>query len=507
MEQKAEQFSDLVRKRLYRRLHALARPLAELTDVFCEPGSQLWNQCFKAATPDRFTGNTVNDPFVSDCDSGHASFVSGCGSDHAPFVGVRCLDYACATDGNSIFWNSCFLAKQPDAAETEALFLHQVIHCLFGHPFSMPLSCPQETWDLACDIAAWHILSVWTPELLPADAASWLAAFSARFPGLSLYQPRRLAETLTGQPLSDPQDEAISVPELPLSDSHRLWPIYNRQNRVSSIKKGRGNGGGEKAQSGEGTAKKAALWNRLQRQLAGKDAPLSPEKHQKKKPGAWSGETRNVTQKIRLSGARRHDYRDLLKSLARWGEEMKLNDNEFQYASYLYGLEHYDGMPLLEPLEYEETSRIRELAIVIDTSASCSHSLTQAFLEETRNLLLEEDLFFHPFNLHILQCDKEVERDDKVTSSEDLKDYIDTLEICGMGGTDFRPAFSHIRYLQDCREFTDLSAILFFTDGSGLYPSEAPDARTVFIFLKGHYEAIDVPDWAEILVLETNETR
>ena len=181
---------------------------------------------------------------------------------------------------------------------------------------------------------------------------------------------------------------------------------------------------------------------------------------------------------------------------------MKLNSSDFQYAPYLYGLEHLDGIPLMEPLEYEETARIRELCIVIDTSASCSGSLTQAFLEETRNLILENDLFFHPFNLHILQCDLAVERDDKLTSMEDLEYYIETLEIHGMGGTDFCPAFEHIKKLQACGEFTDLPAILFFTDGAGIYPSEYPGVRTIFLFLRRHYDNIDVPPWAETLVLD-----
>lgn len=182
---------------------------------------------------------------------------------------------------------------------------------------------------------------------------------------------------------------------------------------------------------------------------------------------------------------------------------MRLNPSEFQYAPYLYGLEHYGNLPLIEPLEYEEAKKIRELAIVIDTSGSCSRSLTQAFLEETRNLIQEETLFFHPFNLHILQCDVKVQRDDKLTSLEDLEHYIETLEICGMGGTDFCPAFSHIEMLQKSREFTHLSGILYFTDGLGIYPPQKPDVRTVFIFLNKQFDAIDIPPWAETLVLDT----
>lgn len=301
--------------------------------------------------------------------------------------------------------------------------------------------------------------------------------------------------------------------ETAFSDSHGLWPVFRPGKVPFSGKAGVGGGQGREGNGeqrnpqptrhGQNAAETKALWERLGRQLTKKGAPLAPERERGERPGLRGTGAGGARYSLRLSDNRRHDYRNLLKSLARWGEEMKLNDGEFQYAPYLYGLEHYGGMPLLEPLEYEETARIRDLAVVIDTSASCSRSMTRAFLEETRNLLSAESLFFHPFNLHVIQCDREVRRDDKLTSLEDLRDYVDTLEICGMGGTDFRPAFAHIRRLQDCREFSDLSAILFFTDGSGLYPEEPPDVRTVFLFLKDHYDAIDVPGWAEILILDT----
>ncbi len=483
------QFFILVRKRLYRRFHALARPLAELADIICPP------------PPSPFAANALRS--------------------------------VCATDGRRVFWNRQALDEGAsegipleglslEAAmdRAEAFLLHQVIHCLFGHPFSMPASCSQEVWSLSCDLAAWHISGLWIPELLPEGIRCFFETFfetrspgyrQASHPAFPLYQARRLAQWLDegGAAAQEAVRNALLQGAV-FSDSHDLWPVF-RPDKSLSEKMSGGDGG----QSGDGERKRQypaphgrtdaeakSLWNRLEKQLTGKNAPLSPEREHQESPGRRGGGDGGARYSLRLSDTRRHDYRSLLKSLAVWGEEMKLNDNEFQYASYLYGLEHYDGMPLLEPLEYEETARIRELAIVIDTSASCSRSMTRAFLEETRNLLSEESLFFHPFNLHIIQCDKEVRRDDKLTSPEDLRDYIDTLEICGVGGTDFRPAFSHIQRLQECHEFLDLSAILFFTDGSGIYPGKPPEARTIFLFLNGHYDSIDVPDWAEILVLQ-----
>ena len=79
--------------------------------------------------------------------------------------------------------------------------------------------------------------------------------------------------------------------------------------------------------------------------------------------------------------------------------------------------------------------------------------------------------------------------------------YIKHLEIRGMGGTDFRPAFSRVEALQKSREFTDLSGILVFTDGAGIYPDRKPDARCILVFLDRQYDPANLPRWAEILVL------
>ncbi len=77
---------------------------------------------------------------------------------------------------------------------------------------------------------------------------------------------------------------------------------------------------------------------------------------------------------------------------------------------------------------------------MIDTSASCSGSLRRCFLRKPETLF-SENLFFSRFNLHIIQCDNAVRRDDRITSLDEFKDYIRNLEITGHGGTDYRPAF------------------------------------------------------------------
>ena len=67
----------------------------------------------------------------------------------------------------------------------------------------------------------------------------------------------------------------------------------------------------------------------------------------------------------------RYDYSAILQRFTVMGEDIMVNEDEFDYVYYTYGLSHYGNMPLIEPLEYRETNKVKEFVIAIDTSASC----------------------------------------------------------------------------------------------------------------------------------------
>ena len=169
------------------------------------------------------------------------------------------------------------------------------------------------------------------------------------------------------------------------------------------------------------------------------------------------------------------------------------------------GLEHYGGVPLIEPLEYSEERKLRELVIVLDTSASCSRGMTAWFLSAVQTILLEEHLFFERFRLHILQCDCAVQQDTLVTNLEEFQWYLAHLELYGGGGTDFRPAFRHIDELVARGELARLGGVLYFTDGYGVFPERAPDYPVAFVMLQYRYDDINIPHWARTLVLDAEK--
>jgi predicted metal-dependent peptidase len=162
-------------------------------------------------------------------------------------------------------------------------------------------------------------------------------------------------------------------------------------------------------------------------------------------------------------------------------------------------------MPLIEPLEYKEVKAIKEFVIAIDTSGSTSGTLVQKFVQKTYNILKTTESFFTKINLHIVQCDADIQEDKKITCPEDFDEYLKTMKIRGLGGTDFRPVFQYVDRLRKEGEFTNLKGLIYFTDGCGEYPARKPDYDTAFVFVDDEYNNPNVPPWAIKLVLQKDE--
>ena len=212
-----------------------------------------------------------------------------------------------------------------------------------------------------------------------------------------------------------------------------------------------------------------------------------------------------LTQNLREVNRERYDYASFLKKFAVYGETVAVNDEEFDYIYYTYGLKLYENMPLVEPLEYKELRRIKEFVIAVDTSGSTSGELVQRFLQKTYNILKTTESYFSRVNIHIIQCDADIQDHVKICCEEDFDNYISTMQIKGLGGTDFRPVFDLVDRLIKAGEFTDLKGLLYFTDGRGTYPARKPDYETAFIFLDNEYNEPDVPPWAIRLVLQNED--
>ena len=129
----------------------------------------------------------------------------------------------------------------------------------------------------------------------------------------------------------------------------------------------------------------------------------------------------------------------------------------------------------------------------------------QRFVQKTYNILKSTESFFSKINLHIIQCDAAVQEDAKITSQEEFDEYLKTMKLRGLGGTDFRPVFRYVDELIRDHEFTNLKGLIYFTDGFGTFPEKMPEYQTAFVFLDDEYNNPDVPPWAIKLILQNEE--
>ena len=153
---------------------------------------------------------------------------------------------------------------------------------------------------------------------------------------------------------------------------------------------------------------------------------------------------------------------------------MQINDDEFDYVYYTYGLNLYGNLPLVEPLEYKDVNKIKEFVVVLDTSASCRGKVVQAFLNKTYNILKSSENFFRKVNIHIIQCDSQVRRDTKITNDEEFEAFMKEGQLEGFGSTDFRPAFAYVNNAIENGVFENLKGLIYFTDGYGVFPEKKP---------------------------------
>ncbi len=118
---------------------------------------------------------------------------------------------------------------------------------------------------------------------------------------------------------------------------------------------------------------------------------------------------------------------------------------------------------------------------------------------------LKVESFFSKINLHIIQCDAKIQEHFKITTQDEFDEYLKTMKIKGLGGTDFRPVFEFTQKLIDEKEFTNLKGLIYFTDGYGDFPAKKPNFDTAFVFIDDEYNNPDVPPWAIKLVLQKDE--
>ncbi|MCC8136479.1 MAG: VWA-like domain-containing protein [Clostridiales bacterium] len=418
------------------------------------------------------------------------------------------------------------------------LYLHSILHCLFAHIWTRE-NRDAEYWNLACDIAAEHVIdglyiralhrpmsafrrevyrsvtdiSATSGRSSAAVSASGRESASGVLSASGRQAPSRSSSD-NGTPLTAQRIYRQLIRIHPVQarldqlkrefavDDHSRWetdsssPMPPQKPSSGLDSSGSKNEPQPNAPSDSAPSDSKKKWDdirdRMQTEMEtfGKDA---------------SDDAKVLEEQVCAVNRKRYDYRDFLRKFSVLKEEMQVDMDSFDYIYYNYGMELYGSIPLIEPLETKEVKKIEDFVIVLDTSMSCQGELLLAFLEETCSILSESESFFRKIHIHILQCDDQVQEDVLITNQDEMRDYLEHFTIRGYGGTDFRPPFSRVQELM-CRGcFTKLRGLIYFTDGYGTFPVKKPPYDTAFVFLREDYRDVDVPPWAIKLIVDRED--
>jgi len=469
-------------------------------------------------------------------------------------VSMRFLEYALSklrfipnysiksiqTDGRMVSFNPEFLIETFKSSRflCNRTQFHILLHCIFRHPFDC-VSKNAEVWDLACDISAEYILDGIKSKSI--DYSMDKPKKQAIYNCLSSLKYKN-AQSIYYKLMEDPALLATVKEDaaLFLLDDHKMWHRISKADgdKIQDLEKDEKSNNENEDKNSEIRPDPDDIETKIEfkeedseEENKNSDQDFSKEiqdflreQNLEDAEEEWEDvsekleldlesfnkqigeDSMDLLQHLKINNQRKYDYGSFLRKFAALQEENIINEEEFDYIYYTFGLSLYKNMPLIEPLEYKESEKIREFAVAIDTSGSCSNGLIQKFLEYTYSILFSSEVFASKVNIHIIQCDADIKRDDKITTAEEMETLLNEFTAFGNGGTDFRPVFNYIDDLIDKKEFHNLRGLIYFTDGYGVFPEVPPkNYETAFIFVDEEPTSITVPPWAIKLVLSKNE--
>lgn len=382
-----------------------------------------------------------------------------------------------ATDGRALYYEPWTVLQRYQAEPNAVIrdMMHALLHCVFRHWF-VGQDIDRARWDAACDAAVECAISdLHSPVLQSQREVNQLMTLEMLRREVGTMTAERIYRWLGEQDYDE--DDLYRLRRELKADEHGLWyggpePDAERQQDVDDLEQ---------------------MWQDVSRRMQ-----TELETMRQEAAGV-------LVQNLRSLNRAKHDYTAFLRRFGVRGEAVRLSDEEFDNNYYTYGLSLYGNVPLIEPLEYREQKRIRDFVIAIDTSGSVKGDVVQSFIQHTHDILSKQENFFTKVNMHIIQCDDQIREDVHITGREEFQAYIKTMQIKGLGQTDFRPVFARVEELIRRRELTDLRGLLYFTDGLGTFPEKKPPYDTAFIIHTDDYHEVQVPPWAMHMVLTEDE--
>ena len=389
------------------------------------------------------------------------------------FVPTLCPGTTLATDGQTLGYDTlhvlrCYKAEHAVPARDQ---LHLLLHCVFGHIFPrQPVNRP--LWDLACDIAVEHAITGFGLLAVTAEREQKQQPITSRIQReMGMLTAQKIYRYLERKPYW--LDEFEDLPALFRADCHDPW--YQERAAYDDSE---------------------TFWKDVSRRMQ-----VDMETFARKQ----GDKALAMMQNLREVNRENYDYAGFLQKFASRGEVMRSDPEEFDYIFYTYGMNLYDNMPLIEPVEYKPVRNVRDFVLSVDLCGQISTAQAKRFLRKAFAVFQRNERSGLKIRLHLLSCGGPEPEYTLCSGKEDFEDFLSRLRYHYREECDFRPAFLWTDDMLHRRQFYNLKGLLCFTDATGPFPPTKPAYDAAAVFVNDNYSTPAVPPWAVRLVLQKDE--
>ncbi len=356
-----------------------------------------------------------------------------------------------ATDAKSFFYNPAYIARLT-LEQTQFVLAHEAMHCALSH-FARRNHRHKHRWDVACDYAVNMILD--DERMRGPDNA----LMSAAYRGLT-------AEEIYPALHEDPPEET--------QDTHLFDNDSSEQGGDGEPQRqdgGEGQGEPSEDQREDGGSGHAETREDGVARQEVDAAPPPPPADPGKLDEQWKSRLAAAAQAARQAGKLSQSLMRLVDELlapqlpwramlARYVMNAARDDYSFQRAS------RRESSALMPRLHSQSVN----VVVALDTSGSVRQKELMAFLSEIDALKgqVRAEITLHA-------CDDKLDSNGpwRFASWEPVRL---PEEVCGGGGTDFRPLFDWV-----AREHISPDLLVYFTDAQGSFPEREPPYPVIWL--------------------------
>lgn len=389
---------------------------------------------------------------------------------------------ALATDGITCFYDTT-LVLQKNSKKLQSEIVHILLHGLLGHFQMKDMYKDIDCRDIVMDVQVRYFMQRFQ---MYSDRNEMLS-FDSLFE--KSYSMGQYFQLLNNPNVAMNKNFYRSICKV---DDHEIWNQRNTSMQKKQL---------------------VSFWKDIQKVIFGEVFETGEENKQLKKVDAvlsahnkkgdnFGGENFGEEEfEVGLEGIQ--DYREMLKNLFAIKEINREEPDSIDPMFYHYGLELYEDMPLVEPLEYCEKPMFQTLVIAVDVSGSCTtRIIMEKFWGETFQCISQLKEQQAEGRILLLECDDHIQSEEWIELSE-FTETPKKMKVVGRGGTSFVPVFDRIEALKE--EGTQIDALLYLTDGEGVYPKKKPDFPVYFVLEENDVKYrwnFSMPDWITKVYLE-----